>query len=260
MGITIHYTLILSDYRELVRVLKASVEAAKAAGWRWKHVRRRGKAVFIKTTMSDGLEADYWEIVEWLRERYGEVALNAEPPEKPDGPPFAYIWRNSFNGYSYAYPYFQYHDDGEEALEGIVIDSGVTESFSLCFYRIGRHYFCSNFTKTQPFTAESINTCMKFHVFVCEVLKTIDKNMTPWHLKVIDEGEYYETGDVKRLAELFGANARQIWGYTAMIQKALNNAGIPAKALIAGQYTVKPYQLKTKQTKTKTRRGITNEC
>ena len=134
--------------------------------------------------------------------------------------------------------------------EGIVVYCDTAESFNPFFWKLGKYYVCTGFTKTQPFTAEEVEPNTRWHKWICGVLKRLEK-LPWWNFYVHDEAGYYDTMDEKKMRENFEAIAKLIWGVSSAIQEAIDEAGLPLRGVVGGKHDVKKLRDKLKINQTK---------
>jgi len=124
--------------------------------------------------------------------------------------------------YAYATPRISLNSNFEGGLKtrvkGVIVDNGVCETFNFLFARIGREWFLHDSAKTQPFRNDEVKECIKFHVFICECLRELQR-MGGWRWRVYDEGEYYQTRNVETLTKNFETLGLLIYATALELEK-----------------------------------------
>jgi hypothetical protein len=142
------------------------------------------------------------------REDIGKVSAIWVYPSVYFGLP---VWEKAVEGVDYL----------RVPCKGFIDTPDYTETIDITFAEIRPDkFFCTSFSKTQPFTNEQVEPNSFIHMLLCEFLGDIEKQ---GHAKVHvkDEAGYYETRSVDVLLKNFGAGYEVI----ARIGKALSEAG-----------------------------------
>lgn len=215
MGISIHYTLITSDPLTVVHSVNMVKHFAKPK-YRTVPVADSGTLLMEKIIIPDSLCAG---LEDYLKKRYG--GFRSELINVPEEPPFAYLIR-THDGYTYGYPSFKLKrlKGRQVKLEGVAVRIPSAEDFRLAFYKVGRYYICDDSTKTQPFQYDEVEANIRFHIWICKTLKSLETTGKWWHYYISDEGGYYESGDEKKLMENFELSASIIWSLASGLKKA----------------------------------------
>ena len=236
MGVTIHYRMIADDPRTVIAALKIVKEEAARAGYRYAEFREEGIAFMEVMPIFESREA----AAKWLKEAWGGYA-EKRFDEVPEEPPFTWI-----EGDRYGVPFFMWKEIAErngvkgKPVEGhgVIVYCDTAESFNAFFWKLGSYYICSEFTKTQPFTADEVESNTRWHKWICAVLKRLEK-LPWWNFHVCDEAGYYESMDEEKMVETFETSSRLIWSVSSAIQEAIDEMGLPFRGAIAGKYDVK---------------------
>lgn len=236
MGITILYSMTADDPRVVVAALKVVMEEAEKAGYRYAVVRDEGIA-FMQVCPIFG---DVASAAEWLGKAWGGYA-EERFDDVPEEPPFTWL-----KGSEYGTPSFMWRGAAERTgfkgkpveCEGVIVHCDTAESFNLIFWRLGRYYVCSEFTKTQPFTVDEVQPNTYWHKWICQVLRKLEK-LPWWNFYVYDEAGYYETSDEGILQHSLEEASRLIWAISSAIQEAADEAGIPVRSVVGGEHDVK---------------------
>jgi len=114
------------------------------------------------------------------------------------------------------------------------------------FWKLGNYYVCSNSVKTQPFTIEEVQPNLRYHKWICMVLKRLEK-LPWWKFYVGDDSGYYDTMDEQKLRESFEATSKIIWAVSSAIQEAIDKARLPWRGMIGGRYDIKEMRDKLKR-------------
>ena len=232
MGITIHYTFFTEDLMSVVEAVKTVVDEAVRAGYRverWSIEGRVGYSGFrLRASETHGPE----DTKRYLVEKWGGFR-EERLAEVPDEPPWPWIVVEG-EEYTYAEPYFYHGRLAEEVAgrpsraEGVIVYCETAESFNLLFYTIGRFYVCSDFTKTQPFTADEVEPNLRWHKWICGVLRRLSG--LRWRsFYVSDEAGFYETWDEQKLMEMFQVSAQIIYAFSTALDEAAEKLGLRAE-------------------------------
>jgi len=243
MGVTIHYRMIADDPRTVIAALKIVKEEAARAGYRYQEFRDEGIAFMEVMPIFEGHEA----AAKWLKEAWGGYA-EKRFDDVPEEPPFTWI-----EGDRYGVPFFMWKEIAErngvkgKPIEGhgVIVYCDTAESFNAFFWKLGSYYICSEFTKTQPFTADEVEAKTRWHKWICAVLKRLER-LPWWNFYVCDEAGYYETMDEQKMVEAFEISSKLIWAVSSAIQEAIDEAGLPFRGAVAGKYDVKKLKDKLK--------------
>jgi len=236
MGITIHYRMVADDLKTVVAALKIVKEEAQRAGYEYKEFEDEG----VATMDTLPVVGDRDSMIEWLNEAWGgyrEEVLS----EVPDEPPFAWI-----HGGRCGIPFFWHKEVAERCGiqgkpvkgHGVIVYCDTAEPFKIFFWKLGNYYISSNFTKTQPFTAEEVQPNLRYHKWICMVLKRVEK-LPWWRFYVGDESGYYDSMDEEKLRESFEATSKIIWAVSSAIQEAIDKAGLPWRGVVGGRHDIK---------------------
>jgi len=229
MGITIHYSAIASNIDELSRLISGVGLVATTAGYRIHKVDEEcvlyiipicGERVSEETKKY--LEGEWLEVIYAPREKWKEYIG-----------PYGFIdeWRGCWGYWSFEFKsrYEEMSPEGKNMIgdtipsriKGAIVDNPTSETFNFVWYKAGDYWVLDSFTKTQPFSLDEVKSNVRFHVFICSVLKYIEARKD--HLGIIklnihDEGGYYETGDVKQLIQNFDVNYQMIEAITKILR------------------------------------------
>ena len=139
--------------------------------------------------------------------------------------------------YAYAVPSItpNLKGDFQTRIKGVIVRSGVCETFNFLFAKIGNEWFLHDSTKTQPFKNDEVKECVKFHVFICECLRELQK-IGGWKWYIHDEGEFYQTRNAEILIKNYGILGVLIYGLASELKKAAQEAfgDIPIDIKIGG--------------------------
>ncbi|MEM2179090.1 MAG: hypothetical protein QW272_09760 [Candidatus Methanomethylicaceae archaeon] len=176
--------------------------------------------------------------IKWLKEKYGADPMifkgvkidKNELIFRTTTPIGAVILEYDFYYYGYLDFYYKeliekhkWNINGYNSIKkGIIINTKTTETFLLAFYKFHDYFICDEFCKTQPFSDDEYLTNIKHHINFCNMLEIVEQYMD--HSYINDEGDYYETHDVKKLSENFGANARLIWSMVSALADISNES------------------------------------
>ena len=235
MGITIHYTLITDHYPTVLMSIKLVEEAALRLGYKVERIEEDGYVEY--STFSLKLE---WRDPEgtkmYLKERWGGF-IETPLQEVPDEPPWPWIAINyPMDGWhTYATPWTLSKKGRPARFEGVVVDCGTAEPFSMVFYKIGRYYVCDGFTKTQAFTVDEVGPNTQFHKWICHVLKKLEKDGVWWNFYVGDEAEYYETLDESKIVDGFQLCNKLIYSLAEQVDKIFEEQGVDIGLSIGGR-------------------------
>ena len=239
MGVTIHWTFITRDPATVIRACRAVAEEAKKAGYRCEEFSSEGRAIYLRSIIPLHDLKDFKEALDWLRERYGGFrAIDGPLDEVPEDPPFTFIVLGypDEGSFMYAVPWLSLPGYGcynraegvPTEVHGVIVhspqvgDKYTAESFDLLFYKVGRWYLCSGFCKTQPFTAGEVEPNIRYHKWICRVLRgMVDTSIFWYHCYVHDEGEYYDTLDEARLRDIFTESGKLIYIFARQLDEAL---------------------------------------
>ena len=236
MGITIHYRMIADDLKTVVAALKIVREEAEKAGYRYAEVEDEGIVFMDVSPVIKSRES----AAEWLKEAWGGYA-ERRFDEVPEEPPFTWLEEDK-----YGTPFFIWKKVADRCGfkgkpvegEGIIVYCDTAEPFKPFFWKLGNYYVCNNSVKTQPFTIEEVQPNLRYHKWICMVLKRVEK-LPWWRFYVGDDSGYYDSMDEERLRESFEATSRIIWAVSSAIQEAIDKAGLPWRGVIGGRYDIK---------------------
>jgi hypothetical protein len=258
MGITIHYTLITDDFETALMCIRLAEESALKSGYRVERIERDGYVKYLPICM--WIDKDVESTKSYLRERWGgyrEKSLTTVPEE----PPWAWLAEDfpRKGYYSYATPSFLSREDLHRAslwspifdltpvrLEGVVVDCGTAETFKMVFYKLGEFYICDGFTKTQPFTVDEVEPNIRFHKWICHLLRAV-RDGRWWNFYVSDEAEYYETLDESKIVNSFQVCGMLIYAIASELVKASQEHGMDFDVTVGGKVSIKKMMEKVEQ-------------
>jgi hypothetical protein len=243
MGVTIHYTLITCDPATVCNACRITVEEAVKAGYGYEMVRDQRYVFYVKSMLPLRDRRDLKGVLEWLEDAFGgfraaDARFDMPVDDVPREPPFAVVLLSypDEGSFTYMTPLLIQHKGGEgpgdiqTEVQGVIVhppqagDKYTAESFDLLFYKIGRWYICRGPVKTQPFTMDEVEPNIRYHKWICGVLrKVVDSSPLWWHTYVSDEGDYYETLDESKLREAFTATNILLY-MLAALDEALEKA------------------------------------
>ena len=235
MGITIHYTLITDHYPTVLMSIKLTKETGLSQGYRVEDIEEGGYVEYSKFSL--GLEwIEPEETKRYLEERWGGF-IETPLQEVPDDPPWPWITVNyPFEGwYTYAIPWTLSKRGKPTKFEGVIVDCGTAEPFSMVFYKLGRYYVCDGFTKTQAFTVDEVGPNTQFHKWICHVLKKLERDGRWWNFYVNDEAEYYETLDESKIVDSFQVCNILIYSLAEQVDKIFEEQGVDVGLSIGGR-------------------------
>jgi len=235
MGITIHYTLITDHYPTVLMSIKLTKETGLSQGYRVEDIEEGGYVEYSKFSL--GLEwIEPEETKRYLEERWGGF-IETPLQEVPDDPPWPWIAVNyPFEGwYTYAIPWTLSKRGKPTKFEGVIVDCGTAEPFSMVFYKLGRYYVCDGFTKTQAFTVDEVGPNTQFHKWICHVLKKLERDGRWWNFYVNDEAEYYETLDESKIVDSFQQCNMLIYSFAEQVDKIFEERGVDVGLSIGGR-------------------------
>jgi hypothetical protein len=263
LGITIHYTFITWDPLTVANTVRMVAEEAEKAGYGYEKIAEDTWAFYAKTMVPIHDVKDFKGTLEYLAEKYGGFRASDRPiDEFPENPPFPYVVLGYPRDGSYMYaipwvswPRIDYEYVVPTRIEGVMVDPPMVggkptaESFEVLFYKIGRYYICNGFCKTQPFTYEEVEPNMRYHMWICSVLRRIaDSSILWYHVYINDEAGYYETMDESMLRECFAASSRFIWAFGSAIQDVVDKIDSNLSVEVAGTHSVREMKRKLKET------------
>ncbi|MEM3406862.1 MAG: hypothetical protein QXY18_00210 [Nitrososphaerota archaeon] len=229
MGITIHYTFITKNPMKVNEAINLAKKYLEKYGYKVEDFEVEGilQYAWFGFTLED--DKDLEETFNWLKKKYGKEPMIFKGiknlRELQDNlifnvsqPIGAMILGDDF----YYYGILWFYEDWllkrnkwdnmkgyRTKRQGIIINTGTTETFALTFYKFHDYYICDEFCKTQPFEENEYLPNIKHHINFVNTIEIIEKYMDDVYVE--DEGDYYETHDVQKLSEAFGANAEIIW-------------------------------------------------
>ena len=254
MGITIHYTFITWDPLTVANTVKIVTEEAGKAGYGYERIAEDTWVLYTKTIVPVHDIKDFKSTLEYLVERYGGFrAVDRPIDEFPENPPFPYVVLGypEDDSYMYAIPWVSWPpgDYGYSVptrIEGVIVDPPMigskpaAESFAVLFYKVRKYYVCNGFCKTQPFMVEEVEPNIRYHMWICNVLRRIaDSNIMWYHAYVHDEAGYYETMNVSTIQESFAASSRFIWAFGSMLQDIVDRVDSSLSVEVAGTHNIK---------------------
>ena len=267
MGITIHWTFITRDPATVIRACWAVAEEAEKTGYRCEEFSSEGRALYMRSIIPLHDFKDFKGVLDYLRERYGGFrALDQPLKELPDEPPFAFVVLGypDEDSFMYAIPWLSLPSYGcynrtegiPTEVHGVVVDPPqvddryTAESFNLLFYKVGRWFLCSGFCKTQPFTVDEVEHNIRYHKWICSVLRRVaGLSMFWYHRYVHDEGRYYETMDLSILEKSFEVSSTYIWAHGSILQDVADKLGSGLSVDVAGVYSVKKMKRRLRETR-----------
>jgi hypothetical protein len=264
LGITIHYTFITWDPLTVANTIRITIEEAEKAGYGYERIAEDTWAFYAKTIIPIHDIRDFKSTLEYLTERYGGFRASDRPiDEFPENPPFPYVVLVGYpedDSYMYATPWVSWPRRDYEygvptRIEGVAVHPPMVngkptaESFAILFYKIGRYYICNGFCKTQPFVMEEVEPNIRYHMWICSVLKRIaDSSILWYHVYVHDEAGYYEAMDESMLRECFAGSSRFIWAFGSAIQDIVDKIDSNLSVEVAGTHSVREMKRKLKET------------
>lgn len=263
MGITIHYTFITWDPLTVANTIKIVIEEANKAGYGYEKIAEDTWAFYAKTIIPIHDIRDFKGTLEYLVERYGGFrAVDRPLNEFPESPPFPYVVLVGYpedGSYMYAIPWVSWPRRDYEygvptRIEGVIVDPPMVngkptaESFAILFYKIGRYYICNGFCKTQPFVMEEVEPNIRYHMWICSVLRRIADSSIMYHVYINDEAGYYETMDVSKIQESFTASSRFIWAFGSMLQDIVDRVDSSLSVEVAGTHSIREMKKKLEET------------
>jgi hypothetical protein len=263
LGITIHYTFITWDPLTVANTVRIVAEEAEKAGYVYKKIAEDTWAFYARTIIPiHGVEG-FKGTLEYLAEKYGGFRASDRPiDEFPENPPFPYVVLGYPRDGSYMYatplvswPRRDYEYGVPTRIEGVIVDPPMVgdkptaEGFAILFYKIGRYYICDDACKTQPFTYEEVEPNMRYHMWICNVLRRVaDSSILWYHVYINDEAGYYETMDESKIQESFATSSRLIWAFGSMLQDVADRVDSSLSVEVAGAHNVKEMKRKLKET------------
>jgi hypothetical protein len=262
LGITIHYTFITWDPLTVANTIRITIEEAEKAGYGYERIAEDTWAFYAKTIIPIQDVKDFKSTLEYLAERYGGFrAVDRPIDEFPENPPFPYVVLDypRDGSYMYAIPWVSwpqgYKYGVPTRIEGVIVDPPMVgdkptaEGFAILFYKIGRYYICNGFCKTQPFTYEEVQPNIRYHIWICDVLRSIaDSNMFWYHMYINDEANYFETMDISKIQENFAASSRLIWAFGSMLQDVADKIDSSLSVEVAGTHSIKDMKKRLEET------------
>jgi hypothetical protein len=259
MGVTVHYTLITRDPATVIRACRTVAEEAKRGGYEYEEISTEGRVLYMRNIMPLRDTRDFKEVLDYLEEKYGGFRALDEPLDKlPEDPPFAFVVLGypDQDSFMYAIPWLSLPTYGSYArdriegaptsVEGVIVyppkidDKYTAESLDILFYKVGRWYICNGFCKTQPFTMDEVEPNIRYHKWICGVLrKVIDSSPLWWHTYVSDEGDYYETLDESKLREAFTSMSIAVYMFATALDKMLEKADARFSVSVGGKVDVR---------------------
>jgi hypothetical protein len=244
MGVTIRYTLITCDPATVCNACRITVEEAARAGYGYEMVQDQRYVFYVKSMLPLRDRKDLKGVLEWLEDAFGgfraaDARFDMPVDDAPRGPPFAVVLLSypDEGSFTYMTPLLIQHKSEERLgdiqaeVQGVIVhppqagDRYTAESFDLLFYKIGRWYICRGSVKTQPFTMDEVEPNIRYHKWICGVLrKVVDSSPLWWHTYVSDEGDYYEALDESKLREAFTATNILLYMLAAALDEALEKA------------------------------------
>jgi hypothetical protein len=94
---------------------------------------------------------------------------------------------------------------GKYEYKGIIIRTETTEDIAFVFVKVDNNlWLAKQSVKTQPFEDYQFSQNAFIHAWLCALLHEV-QDQGLGKVVVEDEAEYYETGEIKRMLENFGA-------------------------------------------------------
>lgn len=209
VGITIHYDLIGKEV-VVSDAIKKTSHVAEKLGYTVRKKEEPITVYYSVVPVSFNLLANARRKFE---EGWGGY-LDKELTKVPDTPPWAWISKSDADTYLCGQPDWLWREladrrdiQGREvARKGIQIENGYC-TFRLAFYNLGEHFICNDFTKTQIMSKKAVKTNLLFHDFICKWLKKLQTDYRWFGFFVGDEGQYFDSWDIKQLARNHLENA-----------------------------------------------------
>jgi len=125
------------------------------------------------------------------------------------------------------YPHERPEDYTFLPCKGFVDTPETTESFVLVFARLDGRWYAKDYIKTQAFSDEEAEPNSFIHMLICDFLKEVEKQGLA-EVRVYDEGDYYETEDVRVLLRAYGATYEVIRKLVEALERMRGSSKPPA--------------------------------
>ena len=274
MGIAINYGAIEPSENKVEEMCRLVVQMARDAGYEYQLVDSEGSWSYTIFTDFYS-KKNYRSTASWLRDSYFRVielpSFKDLRAMAEQAPPFVCAYIAKFTDdedkterlrrrldpliarfiasnpkyasvesrrrfYAYATPFIHSNLKGQfrSVVKGVVVDNGVCEPFNLLFVKIGGEWFLHDSTKTQPFSNDEVRECVRFHTFICECLKRLQR-VGGWRWYIHDEGDFYQTGDLKTLLKNYSILGLMIYATASEFKKAAEKMGLQVDVEMGGR-------------------------
>jgi len=139
-------------------------------------------------------------------------------------------------GYSYRCFDKQSLDEKLPRFKVAIIVDGCASAgrFTLIFRKCGRYYTSSYSTKTQPFTADEVEPNLRWHKWVCTLLKKLER--LKWRSFYVHDGAgYYDTWDESKIIKEFQLHAQFFYKFMTTYDEMAEKQGLYTLFILGGR-------------------------
>jgi len=131
---------------------------------------------------------------------------------------------------------------------GIIVPYKTAGSFALIFRKRGRYYICSHSTKTQPFMSDEVEPNLKWHKWICAVLKKLER--LKWRSFYVHDGAgYYYTWDESKIIKEFQLHAQFLYRFMTAYDEMAEEQGLYTLFILGGRRVLDVRRLRKREVK-----------
>jgi len=131
---------------------------------------------------------------------------------------------------------------------GIIVPCETAGSFALVFRKRGRYYICSHSTRTQPFFSDEVEPNLRWHKWICALLKKLER--LKWRgFHVNDGAGYYDIWDESKIIKEFQLHAQFIYKFITTYDEMTEKQGLYTIFILGGRRALDVRRLRKKGVK-----------